>query len=316
MRSVLIAAAIVTTFIFGVVQPAAASVVLAPSKIEMQVKPGELTSFTVGLKNGAAGALTVEASTWDFARDADGVAQPIAAGDTDTFHGCSAWLDLPSQVGETATGKMASVPVAVQVPRDARAGSYFTYVRLLASPTSDRSDGVGISYDLSALVVLTVVPEGAAAVGLGDAPLLDRTVSVGGVVVPVAAVGESVPLKATLINSGNVHANVRARFEVLDGGGHVVDSIPLSSFTLLPGDRFPLSGTWTKPPLVGNYTARFVAEQAGGETLMKDASFWILSWTLIGAALGGLLVLGVVGLLFRKFVHVEIRRADAHPAAR
>ena len=302
-------------FVLGAVVPASASVSVVPSKVEQQVHPGQVTTFSITFENDSNGAYSVSATPWDFARDAHGNAQPITSADSATFRGCANWIRTPIASAPASPGKSVGLPIEVSVPQDAGPGSYHAYVRFLAAPPANASGTLGVAYAINALVVLTVVPDGGVAGGASvDTQLLRRSVSVGSLLVPGPAMSGVVPLKATLINDGNVHSDVTPRFEILGAGGRVIATIPLREFTLLPGDRYPISATWSKPPLLGNYTARLVMKQVDGKTLTKETSFWIVSWTAIYIAIGGLVALGVLAFLIKKFVHIEIRKADPVPA--
>jgi hypothetical protein len=304
---------IAAAMLAGGVSPAVASVMLVPSKIQMVVTPGQVTSFTVGLENSSRGALSVSASAWDFARDAAGVPQPIDGTETREFRGCAGWLSFPADAGSASGGKTAVVAVNARVPSEAAPGSYSTYIRVLASPTDAKSSSVGLSYAFNALVVLTVVPPRGGAAGSAGTPVLKRSVSVAQVTAPVTAMNGSVPLNAVIVNDGNVHADVKTRFEVVSDG-RVIESIPSKSFTLLPGDRYPLTATWSKPPLFGSYTARFVAEVQGAQPLTAESGFWVVSWAAILLATTSALVLAILVLTARRYVHIEFRKAGGQPA--
>jgi len=107
---------------------------------------------------------------------------------------------------------------------------------------------------------------------------------------------------------------MNSRFEILDGGGRIVQVIPLKEFTLLPGDRYPLEASWTGPPLVGSFTARFVAETADAQPLVKNSAFWVVSWAALAVVTCSVLALALLTVFVRKFVHIEIKRADPQPA--
>jgi hypothetical protein len=315
MRKVLVIGAIAVSLLFWIPMSAFASVRLVPSKIELEVRPGEVASFTVELQNGGTTAFSVTASAWDFARDAKGTPQPVSASEALSFRGCAAWLGLPFSPIPALAGGDGAVPISLAVPADAAPGSHYTYVTVLASP-KDADDGTTrIAYSFNVLVVLTVVPpQGGAVAGVpGDTATFNRAVSVTGVTAP-STLGSRVPMEAVLENTGNVHADVKTRFDLVSGG-KVVDTVPAKEFTLLPGDRYPLEAVWTGAPLVGNYTVRFVAEIEGEKPLVGESEFWVVSWTAIYLALGMLAVLGIVTVTFRRFVHIEIRRADAKPVA-
>jgi hypothetical protein len=209
-------------------------------------------------------------------------------------------------------GKDTVVPVKVRVPTDAAWGSQYAYVQLGVTPARPQS-GVAVEYAVNVLVVLTVTPHKGAASAAGAAPVLKRSVSVAAVVAPSMSIAASIPLEAILANTGNVSADMRTRFDIVQNG-KVVATVPLKDFTLLPGDTFPLSATWSKPPLLGHYTVRFVAAVSEGPTLTKETTVWIVSWIAILTAVAGILILAVAVLLFRKFVHIELRRADTQPA--
>lgn len=316
MRKLLAFAAFAGILVLAHAIPASASVSATPAKVEIRAERGAETTFTVTISSDENQVMGLAVSTWDFARDSQGRPQRVASVDSATFRGCAEWL-TPQGVADSLVtkGEDMDVPVVVRVPEDALWGSHSAYLQLKTMPPGVKS-GVAISYALNVLVVVTVEPASRGVVprpGTVEAgPVLSRRVEIAEVAVPSLNMNGAVPLRAVLTNTGNVHADVRARFDIVQGG-RVVGSVPLNAFTLLPGDRFPITAEWSRPPLLGKYDLRFVAEVADGSPLTKAASLWVISWTAIGIVCGVLGVLGVALMLVRKYVHIEIRRTAPHP---
>lgn len=312
MRTARILVLLTALVILGGVTPARASVFLAPSKVERRVSPGSVATVTISFVNKDPGPLDVTVAPWDFARDASGVAQPITQREAAEFRGCASWISTGGAPLTAAPGKTVAFDLTVKVPSSATWGSHSTYLRVTATPIGKRQ-GIAVIYALDALLVFTVAPPGSTAAEIANSPTMKRSVSIAQVSAPAFTMGGPIPLAAVLVSTGNVHADVSTRFDILQGG-KVVKSIPLKDFTLLPGDRYPIRTEWTKPPLIGNYEVRFVAAVTGDRRLDKQATIWVVSWTAIVLAFTLALVLAVLVLMFRRYVHIEFRRAGAQPA--
>ena len=276
-----------------------AAVVVTPSKIEITLAPGAQGSFDIAVIDKGGAPLNVKAAAWDFARDENGRARPVTTAEAAMFYGCASWLEATEATLVAEPGKKATIHVKVRAPAGVKVGTYHCYVRALAQPQEgEGAGGLPISYDFSALVLLTVAPRGSVGVPISDVPQLKRAAKVLPPDVRRFVFTSPVSLRATLVNTGNVHVNVKGHFEVLNAG-HRVARLPTHVFTLLPGDRYPVKDDWSQTPVFGRMTARFVMEEGLEKPATAEQPFiFISSVALIAAGSSlGVVLAGASGVL-------------------
>ncbi len=287
------------------------AVLVSPSKVEATLAPGSEGSFDIAVIDKGASPLSVEATAWDFARDVSGKAWPVTAAEAETFHGCAAWLRVPREALVAQPGGQSTVHVDVEAPADAKVGTYHCYVRLLVQPQAAEGS-LGVAYDINALIVLTVAPAGSVGAPISDIPELKRSATVLPPQVRAYAFTSPVQMRATLVNTGNVHVNVKGHFELLDGSRRVA-RLKSHEFTLLPGDRYPVTDDWSHTPVFGRMKVRFVMEEGLDKPITAERPFTFISSAALialGASLG--VVLAGTGAFFARYKHGYRSRHAKH----
>ena len=286
MKRLSIIFAIASLLVLAHAASAFGAVVVTPSKVEATLAPGGRGSFDIAVIDKGTSSLVVKASAWDFARDASGRAWPVTNAEAPTFRGCASWLRVTEGALVAHPGDQATVHVEVQAPADVEVGTYYCYVRLLAQPQV-REGSLGIDYNINALVVLTVAPAGSVGAPIKDIPELKRSAKILYPAARPVVFKSPVSLQATLVNTGNVHVNVKGHFEVVNGSQRVA-RLKSREFTLLPGDRYPVTGDWSEPPLFGRIKVRFVMEEGLEKPIAAEKRFTFISSAMLLAAAASL----------------------------
>jgi hypothetical protein len=291
---------IASLFVLANATAAFGAVLVTPSKVEATLAPGGRGSFDIAVVGKGTSPLLVKATAWDFARDANGKAWPVTTAEAATFHGCASWLRVTGETLVARPGEQATVHVEVQTPPGAKMGTYHCYVRLLSQPQVAKGS-LAVTYNIDALVVLTVAPAGSVGLQIKDIPQLQRSATILAPQVGRYVFTSPVSMRTTLVNTGNVHVNVKGHFELLNGSRRVA-RMKSREFTLLPGDRYPVTADWSQTPLFGRMKVRFVMEEGLDKPVTVEQPFtFISSSALVAAGVSLGFVLAGTGAVFARF---------------
>jgi len=311
MRKFLIAWLSITLLLGMGLGPAWAGMGIAPSKIELCLAPGTSQEVGITVANTNPNPAEVKLSVWDFARDERGMAYPIGPEDVETFRGCGSWVVLPPESIVVDAGGSGTMAFTVEVPGDAHFGTYYTYVKAFGTPILKKKGSIGINFDMNALLLVTVCPEGTENIegtksiegisGSEPIPILRRSAHLKSFSVKRTNFTNPILFTTELENTGNVHLNFTGKIEIMKRK-IVVDTIPIKECTLLPKSTFPITKAWEKPPLFGKFTAKFTGDAGLDKPFTSQREFWVISQKLIFGGAGALLLfLALLVIFFKKF---------------
>ena len=309
---VLVAIAVFVTPVY------AGSLVVAPSKIELQLEKNADATFTVEVSNTATMPMSVDMRAWDFARDEAGNVKPVGAADAARFHGCSAWVTLPSSnpvvVGPNETSKLA---FRVHVPEDVANESRYCYLEFRSSaatpveePSGSNSIVAPVVYSMNALLLIQVGKPQASGV-----PAYKQGISLMPLLIKRLNFDPQVEIIAAIRNEGTIHSNLLqgSGFQIRQGGT-LKATVPVQEYTLLPESTITVPAAWRTNALIGKYKVTFIGMLEAGDPIIAERTFWVVNRWFFGAVVGGVLLIATLMLIFfRRFslgIHLTPRSRE------
>lgn len=197
--------------------------------------------------------------------------------------------------------QMVTLPVSINIPKDAAPGGYYAAVRFTGHPADIDGTGVSLSASIAALVLMKV--NGVAKENMSLQEFSARQNSITG------GVFESIPIQFTtrIKNDGNIHEQPTGSIVVKDMFGKPVVTLAVNADrrNVLPQSirkfetSLDSSGIGNRV-LFGRYTADLsLTYGANNTSITKQISFWVIPYRIIGL---GILALVALFFLFRFLV--------------
>lgn len=254
--------------------------VISPTKVELEMKPGETASRDILIANRTGTTLTIAFSLEDFEGSKDPSQATVFMGDEDSAWGARHWLEPEIASIVLKHGETVTFRTKVSVPTNAEPGGH--YAVLFASSTyesqNEQGSAINITSQIGALFLIRV----AGAVheeGTLDIPELP-------------AFSESGPIDIGLVfnNLGNVHLKPLGRVLITNFLGQTVAEIPVPEWIVLPESSRRNIVKWDSNFLFGRYTARAeIGYTADGSPIIASGTFWVIPWKIILATLAAVI---------------------------
>lgn len=205
--------------------------VTSSTRPELKVQPGEVLTHQVTLENTGQAPSLVDVSKVDFRLDMNGDVVFEQAGTLETSN--AAWTEVASQV-EVPPMSTYSLPVAIKVPTDVAAGSYWSllFVEPVEAISTARQEGEGgvsasvtVNYRFG-VTLITHVGEPAERVLLFHDPAVVRDEDSG-----------TSSISVTIENTTRFIVAGEAWLELYDQQGSLVQQNARTAFRSYPGAR-------------------------------------------------------------------------------
>lgn len=264
---------------------------ISPPLIELNVDPGQTTSFDIRLRNVTTGTLLTKGSVEDFVAEGeegkpklllDKNAEPSPY----TF---KPWVksipDLTLVSQEAKTSK-----VTLNVPKDAAPGGHYGVIRFSALPPELEGSGVSLSASIGTLVLINVSGD-----ATKKATLAEFYAAQNGKKNSFFEQGP-ITFVERIRNEGNVHFKPVGTLRVTNMFGKEVKVLSVNerSGSILPGSVRRFEQQLDKKQLFGRYKVE-ANIQYSGQSLSGNLSFWVIPYKLIAICLG-ILILLILGL--------------------
>lgn len=303
----LLLAAFVAVLLFMSLWPAAASgytvekhddavtgqFVISPTKVELEMKPGESASRDIMVANRTGSTVTIEFSMEDFEGSTDPSQATVFLGEEDSSWGARKWLEPEISSIVLKQGETVTFRTKVNVPSNAEPGGH--YAALFAFSTYETEDAAGTAINITSRVgTLFLIRVAGTVVEQGNLSKPE-----------VSRFSEYGPIDIGLVfnNEGNVHLKPSGRVIITNILGQAVAEIPVPEWVVLPESSRRNVVKWDSHYLFGRYTARAeIAYGPDGTPIIASTTFWVIPWKIVLAiALGiGLLIAFVSWLVRRK----------------
>lgn len=267
---------------------------IAPVRTDVTAKPGETKTVKVTVTNPADFSVTVRPVQNDFvAEGEDGT--PALILDEDEFapkHSLKRLL-TPIENVTVPAKESVTVEVEIKVPTDIEAGGYYGALRFVPVDPETGSQ-VNLSPSVASLILLT---------SEGDVPerlsLTDFEVQRNGRAGNFFTSAEGLQAMVRFQNDGNIHLGPFGKLSVQKGDDvvHQVDFNDKDQRDMILPDS---ARRWTMPlDGVGGFGHYKVSGTftygSTNQTVEVNTSFWIIPlWMIIGAAVGLIVLIGVV----------------------
>lgn len=272
--------------------------VISPTKVELEVKPGDNVSRDLIVANRTGQTIAINFTIEDFEGSRDPAESTIFLGEETSTWGAKDWLDPEISSIVLKHGETMTFRVKVSVPRNAEPGGHYAVV--FATSTAETIDEQGSRLDITSRVgslflirVAGNVREEGFLSGLETPSFLEYG-----------------PVDFGLIfnNEGNVHLKPSGRILVSNMLGQSSAEIPVREWVVLPESARRNTVQWDARYLFGRYTAK--AEIYYGpneEKLTLTKTFWVIPWKLL---LGALVIIIVIILLVIMTVRKKKRSRE------
>jgi hypothetical protein len=266
--------------------------VISPTKVEVEVKPGDTISRDIMVANRTGSTLTIEFSVEDFEGSVDPAQATVFLGDEDSSWGARKWLEPEISSIVLKQGETVTFRTKINVPKNAEPGGH--YAALFAFSTYESKDEQGSPINITSRVgTLFLIKVAGTMLEQGSLSKPE-----------VSRLSEYGPIGIGLVfnNEGNVHLKPAGRVIVTNILGQTVAEIPVSEWVVLPESSRRNIVEWDSHYLFGRYTARAeIAYAPDGTTLIVSTSFWVIPWKIVLAiAVGIALIIALVTWLAKR----------------
>jgi hypothetical protein len=278
--------------------------IVEPGKVEVHANPGdsvtEYISVTSRIKNSTEFAVSAE----DFVGSQSESNPVILLGDQKSPYSLKDWLVPATNDFTLHFGDQATLPITINVPKDASPGGYYAAVIISNAPqvTADSSSTAGTAQIVSRIGVLFFVRVNGDITSSGQ--LSDFRIN------PSQAVYSSVPNDFQILfnDTGSIYLAPYGEIRVDNFFGKEIADLPVDAYFALPDSLRYRDIIWNDNNFrIGRYTATVNLNRSyGGVVDTKTIVFWILPWKIITAVVVGLIV--VVGIIYFFLSRFEFRR--------
>ncbi|MHB9112532.1 MAG: hypothetical protein ACYC4D_07890 [Thermoleophilia bacterium] len=266
--------------------------VISPTKVELEMKPGESASLDIMVENRTGSTITIEFSTEDFEGSADPAQATVFLGDEDSARGARKWLEPEISSIVLKHGETLTFRTRINVPTYAEPGGH--YAALFAFSTYETEDEQGSAINITGrkgTLFLVKVAGNVLEEGNLSKPEISRLSEYG-------------PIDIGLVfnNEGNVHLTPSGRVIVTNILGQAVAEIPVAEWVVLPESSRRNIVKWDSHFLFGRYTARAeIVYASDGSPMIVSSTFWVIPWKIVLAiALGVVLLIAFVSWLVHR----------------
>jgi hypothetical protein len=210
------------------------------------------------------------------------------------------WVEITRGVIELSPGEVRKIPYLIHVNLTAKPGNYYARIQFQKGATRAVAEA---SADASALMLNVEVVDDA-----NERLQLGNFMSEDGVVF-----GNSVSFSYLLENVGNRLIEPRGSIRIFNRRGEEVGSVPLNAEGegITPENKKQLAAVWGATGRFGKYKAFLDLEYGENQlaSVQDTVYFWVFPWKEIMVALGGVIVLAIVGTYI---VHMRAIATPSH----
>lgn len=283
---------------------------IGPPVVNLRADPGQKLETKISLRDVSSTALVVRAQVNDFTADGeDGTPKIILDEGEESPYSLRSWIATIAPI-KLQPKQVESLPITINVPKNAAPGGYFGVVRFTGAPPELDSTGVSLSASLGALIFVQVSGDAQEAMSIEE-----FYIAAGNNKGPVFE-GTPLTFVARIKNEGNTHEQPSGGAIIKDVFGKQVAYVPINQppRNVLPSTvrKFESElgeSTLGNKKLFGLYTAELsVTYGEDKQTITKTIQFWVIPWKLI--------LIGIATLIILFFgLRASIRRYNSYVIA-
>lgn len=279
----------------------ALTVTVIPPRLEVEVKPGQVVTKTLKVKNETKEDLYLTASAKDFIVNDDAGTPIIIEEELDNRWAASSWIQLsPTQI-KLKPGELVGIQMTILAPDNASPGS--RYAAILYSPdTSQTIDQTASLVDprTGTLVYLTIPG------------VVKQDAKVTKFQVPKFLEYGPINILTTITNLSDIHITPTGQISVKNMFGKTINNLALKTTNIFPYTSRDFENTFAKKWLFGRYQTQLTATYGTtGQVLLATAYLWVIPWKLIIAVLAIIVLLFTITKLTKKN---KPRKLDTTPS--
>ncbi|MBU0456480.1 MAG: hypothetical protein KKA99_06885 [Gammaproteobacteria bacterium] len=259
----------------------AGSIAISPARVEKTITQDD-HSFSITVSNPSTQAEDLIAYTLGMTQSPTGGAIFEEPGEEGPWS-VSKLIRLEPTEFRLAPGESQEIKAEVEIQKDRSGGAYGVVIvssrPQKASPGSGDLPGIEMGYQVGALVLLTFP---------GETPQgIIRSGKIKEIYIIQHRPGEEVGILTCFHNTGNIHLRPGGDVVIKDSRGRKIAEVPIEPGTTLPDCSRSLQAVWKPKDLpCGEYTAESRVEFSGGQLIVKETHFTVISPSVIAQSKG------------------------------
>jgi hypothetical protein len=274
---------------------------VVPPKQEVLINPGEKFSTSVKFLNESDAPITGSLSVLDFVvEDENGTPvfldNPQVVGTTQIPEKYSAakWISIPQDSITIASKGNVSVPITINVPKDAAPGGRYAAVLFqpggeLTLKNPESAEETPIAIRLASLIYIRVagpISESATVTKFEGPSFLEYGPAT---------------ITTQILNQGNYHIAPQGAVTLKDVFGRTVAKSDLEAKNIFPGTSRNYTNELGQKLMIGRFTANLNATYGDtGRALSASFIMWIIPWKILLAILLALIIIALSGTMWYK----------------
>jgi len=274
-----------------------ASISVSPVKIEPVLDKGSTYTAEIRIVNTAKQKARLSLSVKDFSKTDDGGYRFYAPGSRSATFSAANWIRLPNGKEMLDPGGKVNIPLTIEVPKNAEAGTHYAMCFVSAEPVFEteavkRSYVIGIAR-IGCLVLVTVK---------------GKTVRKSDVTFTVNRfnVSQTIPFSIRFRNKGNVHRDVIGSVTI----DQPRQNRKIEERPSLPESTTAVNGSFKNLPLAGKFRATMRLRTRDGGLWTREQTFYVVPVKQIAAAVLIMSLIVFVVSFFRGRFSIKLERKD------
>ncbi len=277
---------------------------IAPPVITLTADPGQTITTNISVRNISGGELIVTGQINDFVAAGEDGTPKILMDETDASissnpYSIINWISPMPQL-DLISRQIASLPVTINVPKDAAPGGHYGVVRFTGVAPELKGTGVSLSASLGSLILVRVNGDVKENLSISEFFVSQNNTK--------KSLFEAAPLKfgERIENTGNLHEQPSGLVTVADMFGNKLATLGVNATApqgnILPGSTRLFtqdldSKVIGNKILFGLYTATLKLTYGNNQTITQTITFWVIPYTLI-AIIIAVLIAAFIGLRY------------------
>jgi hypothetical protein len=242
-----------------------------PPRLEMNVKPDEVVSQVVKVRNESNSEQLITTSVSDFIVTNDqGTPVQVKTNPEDNRWASSSWIQVSPDSLRLKPGETKSLVLTVMPPKDALPGGH--YAMVLHNPqnlSSLSSTGFSVQTQVGTLIYINIPGK------------VKMDAAVKSFTAPKFSEYGPIDFKATIKNMSDIHITPAGGITITNMLGGKTASLALEETNIFPYTTRDFENTLNKKWLFGRYTASLTADYKGSNPAVASLVFWVIPWRFL-----------------------------------
>ena len=264
-----------------------------PPRVEITVKPGEVVTQEIKIRNESKEEKSIETFLRDFIVT-DDLGTPLQfekiTDQSSNRWAASAWISVSPAVYKLKPGETKSLMLTIMAPDDALPGGHYGMV--LHTSNNDISitqSGAAVQKNVGSLIYITVP---------GD---ITQNASVKEFSAPKFSEYGPIDFRTVITNLSDVHITPAGAINVYNTFGLKSAQINLDNTNIFPGTSREFINTLNRKLMLGRYKAQINASYGTtGQLLTATIFFWVIPYKLIALLLAIIIIIFLIIKLKKK----------------